>query len=85
MFMCMFQVVALPYNTLLHRQTREACGIRLAGHVVIVDEAHNLADTISSVHSRAITGQQVRATLNLSITYTEMVHLLPHSYRLSGP
>ena len=57
------QVVALPYNTLLHRATREACGIRLTGHVVIVDEAHNLADTISSVHSWAVTGHQVGTSL----------------------
>ena len=55
----LMQVVALPYNTLLHKQTRESCGIRLAGNIVIVDEAHNLAETISNVYSVAISGTQV--------------------------
>ena len=45
------QIVVLPYNTLLHRPTREAVGINLKGSVVIVDEAHNLLDTITHIHS----------------------------------
>ena len=54
-----FQLVVLPYNILLHKSTREACGIKLDGNVVIIDEAHNLIDTISSVYSVEITGSQV--------------------------
>ena len=53
------QLVVLPYNILLHKSTREACGIKLDGNIVIIDEAHNLIDTISSVHSVEITGYQV--------------------------
>ena len=53
------QLVVLPYNILLHKGTREACGIKLAGNVVIIDEAHNLIDTISNVYSVQITGTQV--------------------------
>jgi len=53
------QLVVLPYNLLLHKSTREACGIKLNGNVVIIDEAHNLIDTISSVYSVEITGSQV--------------------------
>ncbi|RMX40284.1 hypothetical protein pdam_00008730, partial [Pocillopora damicornis] len=56
------QLVVLPYNILLHKSTREACGIKLDGNVVIVDEAHNLIDTISSVHSVEITGSQILCT-----------------------
>ncbi|KAK2177258.1 hypothetical protein NP493_610g02000 [Ridgeia piscesae] len=54
------QVVALPYNTLLHRETRESCGIKLKGNIVIIDEAHNLLDTISSIHSIEVTASQAR-------------------------
>ena len=54
------QVVVVPYNTLLHKNTRKACGINLAGSVVIIDEAHNLLDTISHIHSSEVTGHQVR-------------------------
>jgi len=58
-FLVLNQLVVLPYNILLHKSTREACGIQLDGNVVIIDEAHNLIDTISSVHSIEITGSQV--------------------------
>ncbi len=53
------QLVVLPYNTLLHAPTREAVGIRLKGSVVVVDEAHNLLDTISHIHSVTLTGEQL--------------------------
>jgi len=53
------QLVVLPYNTLLHKSTRESCGIRLQGNVVIIDEGHNLLETISNIHSVEVTGAQV--------------------------
>ncbi|PVD35073.1 hypothetical protein C0Q70_06354 [Pomacea canaliculata] len=61
------EVVVLPYNTLLHKSTREASGVKLAGNVVIVDEAHNLLETVNSVHSVEVTGAQIlRAHSQLS-------------------
>ncbi|KAL1138859.1 hypothetical protein AAG570_008921 [Ranatra chinensis] len=53
------QVVVVPYNILLHKSTRDACGLKLDGNVVIIDEAHNLLDTIINIHSAQITGQQL--------------------------
>jgi chromosome transmission fidelity protein 1 len=53
------QFVVLPYNTLLHGPTREAVGVKLKGNVVIIDEAHNLLDTIASVYSVEVTGAHV--------------------------
>ncbi|XP_013417223.1 ATP-dependent DNA helicase DDX11-like [Lingula anatina] len=53
------QLVVLPYNTLLHKSTREACGIKLAGNIVIIDEAHNLLETINNVYSTEVTGSQL--------------------------
>lgn len=53
------QLVVLPYQMLLHAATRQAAGIRLQGQVVIVDEAHNLIDTITSIHSAEVSGSQV--------------------------
>lgn len=49
------ELVILPYNTLLHESTREALGIDLKGHIVIMDEAHNLIDTVNSIHSIELT------------------------------
>ena len=33
--------MTLPYNLLLQRNAREALGIDLTDHIVIVDEAHS--------------------------------------------
>ena len=61
--------MVLPYNLLLHKATREACGIKLAGNIVIVDEAHNLTDTISSIHSVEVTMIQVGGMFAIKILY----------------
>lgn len=53
------QLVCLPYNTLLHKGTREASGINLHGNVVIVDEAHNLLETIAGIHSVVLSHSQL--------------------------
>uniref|UniRef100_A0A8D2DQ60 DEAD/H-box helicase 11 n=1 Tax=Sciurus vulgaris TaxID=55149 RepID=A0A8D2DQ60_SCIVU len=53
------QLVVLPYPMLLHAATREAAGIRLQGQVVIIDEAHNLIDTITGIHSAEVSGSQL--------------------------
>lgn len=52
-------MVILPYQTLMHKSTREACGIEMKDNIVIIDEAHNLPDAICSMHSNEISGNQV--------------------------
>lgn len=51
--------MTLPYPLLLQKSAREALGISLKGHVVVIDEAHNLMDAISSIHSIAVTLPQL--------------------------
>lgn len=51
--------MVLPYQMLLHAATRQAAGIRLQGQVVLIDEAHNLIDTITGIHSAEVSGSQV--------------------------
>ncbi|XP_076588489.1 ATP-dependent DNA helicase DDX11 [Chaetodon auriga] len=53
------QLVVLPYQMLLHEGTRRAAGVQLKGQVVIIDEAHNLSDTLSCIHSAELTGAQL--------------------------
>ncbi|KAM6936926.1 ATP-dependent DNA helicase DDX11 [Xenentodon cancila] len=53
------QLVVLPYQMVLHEATRKAAGVQLKGQVVIVDEAHNLSDTLSCIHSAELTGAQL--------------------------
>lgn len=45
------QLVTVPYNAILQKETREAFGIDLTDAIVIVDEAHNLIDAINGIHS----------------------------------
>ncbi|KAI8820477.1 putative ATP-dependent RNA helicase DDX11-like protein 8-like protein [Fimicolochytrium jonesii] len=53
------QVLTLPYNLLLQASARESLGIDVKGKVVIIDEAHNLIDTITSIYSVSLTLQDL--------------------------
>ena len=53
------EIVALPYNILFQKESRESFNINLKNQVVIIDEAHNLIDTISSIHSVEFSDQHV--------------------------
>lgn len=45
------QLVLLPYQMLLHRRTRQQTGLDLRNAIVIVDEGHNLIDTMAGMHA----------------------------------
>ncbi|KAF7590183.1 ATP-dependent DNA helicase chl1 [Aspergillus hancockii] len=57
------EVVALPYPLLLQRSAREALDLSVKGHVVIIDEAHNLMDAIANIHSVTITLSQLQTSI----------------------
>uniref|UniRef100_A0AC11BKX0 DEAD/H-box helicase 11 n=1 Tax=Ovis aries TaxID=9940 RepID=A0AC11BKX0_SHEEP len=65
------QLVVLPYQMLLHAPTRQAAGIRLQGQVVVIDEAHNLIDTITNIHSMEVRGSQLCQAHSQLLQYTE--------------
>ncbi|ESQ26999.1 hypothetical protein EUTSA_v10019547mg [Eutrema salsugineum] len=52
-------LVILPYQSLLSKSSRESLGLNLKNNVVIIDEAHNLADTLLSMHDAKITVSQL--------------------------
>lgn len=45
------QLIALPYNLLLQQDAREALALHLDDSVIIIDEAHNLIDTLLGTYS----------------------------------
>lgn len=53
------EVVVLPYNSLLHKATRESLDIKLKGNIVILDEAHNIMDAITAMYSETVNMAQV--------------------------
>jgi len=65
------QLVVLPYQMLLHKSTRESLGIKLKGNIVIIDEAHNLIETINSIHSVEIKASQILSSVNELSQYKE--------------
>ncbi|XP_053111257.1 ATP-dependent DNA helicase DDX11 isoform X2 [Hemicordylus capensis] len=65
------QLVVLPYQMLLHEATRSASGIKLKDQVVIIDEAHNLIDTITSIYSAQISGSQLCCAHSQLLQYME--------------
>lgn len=54
------EIITLPYPLLLQKSAREALGISLKGHVLIIDEAHNLMDAISAIHGISVTLDQLQ-------------------------
>ncbi|KAJ1813677.1 ATP-dependent DNA helicase chl1, partial [Coemansia sp. RSA 2599] len=62
-------VVALPYNMLLSKSARQSMGISLKDNVVIIDEAHNLVDTILSIHSVSLDRRTVSMLLEIVQMY----------------
>ncbi|CBX94319.1 hypothetical protein IAQ61_006322 [Plenodomus lingam] len=65
------EMVTLPYPLLLQRAAREALGLSLKGHVVIIDEAHNLMDAISGIYSVSVTLDQVQQARAQLTTYLQ--------------
>jgi chromosome transmission fidelity protein 1 len=56
--------VALPYNVLFQKEARESFSISLKNQIVIIDEAHNLIDSISQIHSVEISDLHVTQSLS---------------------
>lgn len=61
-------MITLPYPLLLQKAAREALGLSIKNHVVIIDEAHNLMDAIANIYSVSVSLvhlQQARAQLGV--------------------
>ena len=54
------EIVTLPYPLLLQKSARDALGISLKGHVIIIDEAHNLMDAIAGIEGVEVSLKQLR-------------------------
>lgn len=67
--MCGAEIITLPYQYLLLQSTREALGLDVKNAIVIIDEAHNLIDTINSIHSSEISLQDLLTCRNGMTTY----------------
>jgi chromosome transmission fidelity protein 1 len=65
------EILTLPYPLLLQKSARDALGITIKGHVVIIDEAHNLMDAIAETYSVTITFSQLDTAISQVTTYAQ--------------
>ncbi|KAG1141260.1 hypothetical protein G6F37_008435 [Rhizopus arrhizus] len=65
------QLVILPYQHLLHANTRESLGISLKNNIVIIDEAHNLIETVTSLYTVSLSLIQIQLTWNQLSLYIQ--------------
>lgn len=63
------EIVTLPYQYLLSESTRSQLRLDLKGSIVVIDEAHNLVDTINSIHSAEISLSELKQSYNSIILY----------------
>jgi chromosome transmission fidelity protein 1 len=70
------ELVILPYNSLLHKSTRQTLDINLKGNIVIIDEAHNIIDAISTMYSQIVSYAQVFKRKDLDNLYRSVWPIL---------
>lgn len=65
------ELVLVPYNVLLHKSTREAWALDLKDNVVIVDEAHNLLQTVAGIHTVSMSRFELTVACELLANYLD--------------
>jgi chromosome transmission fidelity protein 1 len=73
------EVVVLPYNSLLSPQARQSIGLSIANALIVIDEAHNIPETLRSLSSCKLSLQVAEAALGQLLAYTHK-----YSERLAG-
>ncbi|KAI4500244.1 hypothetical protein M0802_004661 [Mischocyttarus mexicanus] len=63
------QLILIPYNSILHKNTRISSGINLKGNILIIDEAHNLLEAIERMYGASITGRNILHAYNQMSQY----------------
>ncbi|PVU96159.1 hypothetical protein BB559_002471 [Furculomyces boomerangus] len=63
------QIVFIPYNLLLVQDSRESLGLDLTNSIVIIDEAHNLIDSICNTHGSTLSWEVSKLALELTKAY----------------
>lgn len=58
------EIVSLPYPMMFFASTRQALNIKLKDAVVVVDEAHNLMDTICGLYSVVVAVEDLERVVN---------------------
>lgn len=63
------EIIFIPYNTLLHKATREANEVQLKNNIIVIDEAHNLLESLAQMYSAELQYNHVHYALLLLKLY----------------
>lgn len=58
------EIIALPYQMLLMSNAREITNLRIDDAIVVIDESHNLIDTITSLNSVSVKLSELTLVIN---------------------
>ncbi|QPG74932.1 hypothetical protein FOA43_002270 [Brettanomyces nanus] len=64
------EIISLPYQLLLQKEARDSLKLRLKDCIVVIDEAHNLIDTINSIYSSSIRFEELKLIRKAMRLYT---------------
>ena len=73
------EVVVLPYNTFLSPAARQSVGLSIKNALIVIDEAHNIPETLRSISSCQLSLPVAEAALSQLMSYTNK-----YSGRLAG-
>ncbi|KAL7535938.1 hypothetical protein ACHAXR_007954 [Thalassiosira sp. AJA248-18] len=73
------EVVVLPYNTLLSPQARQSVGLSIKNALIVIDEAHNIPETLRNISSCQLSLPVAEAALSQLLLYGRK-----YSGRLAG-
>ena len=73
------EVVVVPYNTLLSPQARQSVGLSIKNALIVIDEAHNIPETLRNISSCQLSLPVAEAALSQLLAYTRK-----YSGRLAG-
>ncbi|KAF9764111.1 ATP-dependent DNA helicase chl1 [Nosema granulosis] len=63
------EIVFLPYNLLFSQDGRQSLGINLDGAIIVVDEAHNIIETVTQMNSASIALEDIKRYISASKKY----------------
>ena len=66
------EVILSPYINVLHRRQRQRLGLKLENTVLIVDEAHNIVESILDAYSNTITSLQIEKLIKDLVDVTSI-------------
>lgn len=66
------QIILLPYQTLFQSETRKALKLSISNSCIIIDEAHNLVDSLNSMYTTVLNMEDIIAVYSKLIQYRKV-------------